>query len=430
VPGVMKAIGLEKESATAKARRKAMKTGKVKAATTAELEKQVKILEAAALKIEGAKKATATERQEAAHQIITSATRIRGNMEGLKDNPATFPQVVGKYRDWAARLHNVKAKAQQVADTSMVATTKQQAEDVYFEAGRQGSATLRPGGAAPGAFKDGVPTRGGLAHLTGAARGNAFGRADVGQELPGFRARRELGRQLGLSAAQVAAINTFTNEDYKYINPGVVNSDAFMRKQNPAPDFVDKPDRTPEEEAELQKSLAATGMTMAQRQKERASELNTKKQEGALHEAIALEGLLKLPVWPGKGKKGLVYRGEVLNETDFRKRFSVGAGGKIRARKAADVLPNIQSQSRSEHQGKAIWSNAMQRVKPPHVFLIYETELTNGRNIEMFSSANHEQEVATLPGAEFEIVSAQWEPPVTDTSPYQKVVRIKRRQHK
>jgi hypothetical protein len=120
---------------------------------------------------------------------------------------------------------------------------------------------------------------------------------------------------------------------------------------------------------------------------------------------MAMQGLLKLPVW-----KGSLYRGEVLNKTDFESRFKADKRGT----KFTPVNPTmrrtaISSASKDRQRAQAFWAVAAAKVERPWVRVLYEIEATNGRDIEMLSVSRHEKEVATLPGAEFTITSVEGE---------------------
>ena len=412
-PGVMKSLGLEKESKVAKAKRKAGSAGKVKVATVQELDKQVALLESATKTLEKAKHASLADKEDIARSVVVAATKIRTNLDEMTNDPRLLMHVAGRHREWRERLHNVKATAQGVVDQGRVGETKAQAGEIYFEAGRRGPVDQQAGGAAPGRFKAGVPTTGGFAHLTDASRHYAFGeRNKHGQPARDFARQQEAGKKLGLSPATIAAIKTFTNNDYQYINPATANSMDWMKKQNAAPDFVDlvnDPKMTPQQREVLKASLDKTGMTLKERQKERRAELMTKRDEGALHESMALQGLLQLPVWKGTKGKRTTFRGEVMNQADFAERFP-SAGGKFLSKDGTETKANISSQSKLFSEAEGIWSTAMSRVEKPHVFILHETELTNGRDIEFISTMKKEAEVATLPGATFQFVSGEMRP--------------------
>jgi hypothetical protein len=118
---------------------------------------------------------------------------------------------------------------------------------------------------------------------------------------------------------------------------------------------------------------------------------------------MALQGLLKLPVWP----PGKCYRGEVLKKADFDEKYIETGKGKYRPKDKIMRRTSISSMSRLEKKAKDFWPIAGPKVPAPKQNVLYEVEVTNGRNIEKLSNNAGEAEVATLPGAEFEITSAE-----------------------
>lgn len=414
MPDVMKALGLKpKESVAAKAARKAGAAGQAKTATVKDLAQQIKILETVALQLEKTHTKGSAETQDAAFQVKTAAEKVLANMSpqasagrsqhgvdeqgrpkhGFKPMATLGPEAVALHN----RLVQVIERMQLIWDEHLVAMTKKKAGEIYLGAGQDavGGGTST----APGANRGGFAKTGGFVHLTKGAK-DAFMDAPQFNEVKGPRQEAE---RLGLSRAHIAAIVTMTVEDYRYINPAVNNDMEWMKKQNAAPDFADKPDLTPAEQQALKDSLAATGMKLHERHRERKAELASRRSEGALHQGMLLEALLKLPVWPA----GKLYRGEVLTQADFERRFPVDAKGKYRTDEPTFTVKNAQSRSKSPQEAKNIWTVAGPRVPPPRVNILWETTVTNGRDLELLSANKKEQEVATLPGAMFKITSLE-----------------------
>ena len=123
------------------------------------------------------------------------------------------------------RLDRIVAETELIVDERHVAETKGAAEAVYMDAGRnagdgaKGFAKLSPK-AKKGGFED-LPAPD---PNEGPSKGEVI---------------RAAGAKLGLSPAEIAAIYTFTAQDYKYINPATANNDAWMKAANA--NLIDKP---------------------------------------------------------------------------------------------------------------------------------------------------------------------------------------------
>ena len=62
--------------------------------------------------------------------------------------------------------------------------------------------------------------------------------------------------------------------------------------------------------------------------------------EGSLHAGMAMQGLLKLPVWSGK-----LYRGESLSSEDFGKLFARTADGGVEVKRRPRPSPETPSRA-------------------------------------------------------------------------------------
>ena len=128
------------------------------------------------------------------------------------------------------RLDRIVAETELILDERRLAETKRAAGAVYMEAGRNagngadGFAKLSPK-AKKGGFDD-LPAPD---PNEGPSKGEVI---------------RAAGARLGLSPAEIAAIYTFTAQDYKYINPATANNDAWMKAANA--NLIDKPSATPQ----------------------------------------------------------------------------------------------------------------------------------------------------------------------------------------
>jgi hypothetical protein len=116
-----------------------------------------------------------------------------------------------------------------------------------------------------------------------------------------------------------------------------------------------------------------------------------------------MQGLLKLPTWTGH-----VYRGETLTKPDFDKRFGSEKRGKFKPQEKSFRRSTISSATKDV--GIAVsYSTGGTHLTERGVPVVWDMEVTNGRDIEAFSSWTKEKEVALLPGAEFAILSAEYQ---------------------
>ena len=417
VSGLKRAVGLGKKAPTAAA--KAEQVGaKAKSApivTVSDLDTQVSTLEAATRKLVKAHQPGDTASHMAAFQVNAAAQRIRGN---LPDQNSKASKLLGRtYPDQVRKLRWIVGETQLILDEVRVANTRREAQNVYLEAGRadasQPGALTKLGGRNQfNASSDGpAPNAEVLAILKakgfatyGEALEDAFAKSAVDPRAEDEgnlkRAQPELfthaersrsrasAQTMGLSAAELAAIQTYSGNDYRYINPATANDPAWLAKNFPS--LVDKPDKTLEDWADLQDELAAGGQNLDQRIAERRGELTALREEGGLHAGVALQGLLKMPVW-----KGTAYRGERITSQRFYPRF-VKKGDTFAPREPTFTWKTITSISKSE--GRAASFSTMGEGA---YSVIFEFDIINGRDIEGMSLARLEREVALLPGAEF-----------------------------
>jgi len=309
-------------------------------------------------------------------------------------------------------------ESQLILDEARVQETRRQAQNIYLEAGRtdtkgqQGALTnLTVRHAFDGAPDQPAPNPQVLAYLEEhgfntyeEAFDDALAQSltDPGQTAEGDleRMHRDLFRHaersksrasaagMGLSAAELAAIQAYSAQDYRYINPAAANDPGWLTAN--FPDLADKPVKSLEEWAELQDLLAAEGQTLDQRLTQRNKQLTALREEGGLHTGVALEGFRKMPVW-----RGVAYRGERLDAKRFYPRF-VKQGKGFAPRIPTFAWKTITSISKSEGKARGFMDMGSGDYR-----LLYEFEVMDGRDIEGLSLARREREVALLPGAEF-----------------------------
>jgi hypothetical protein len=286
--------------------------------------------------------------------------------------------ITAAFADERRRLQRVLDDAQLIFDEHRVAMTKQAAGEIYLDAGRAAS----------------DPTAGRTKAFEKLGTREIF-KAEPTEDL--HKAVQTAGKEFGLTAAETAAIATFTGGDYMYINPATENDASWMDDM-----FGHEGD----------------------------SSVATRKEEGSLHTSMALSGLLKLPVW-----KGSTARGESQSLADFNSAFELvprsGGPGKPLAFTFTNLLDaraqlsklsethTFRLKKKTFQQKRLVSSTRKLAVtggfggltpKRPLRFSFRYT-LTNGRDIQPLSMAPGEEEVVTLPGATFAYDSIRYDPP-------------------
>jgi hypothetical protein len=188
-----------------------------------------------------------------------------------------------------------------------------------------------------------------------------------------------------LTAAEIAAIRTYSFPDYAYIVPAAANSPGYVKQG-------------------LEKSLDPSLKRLAGS----AVDLNNAMKEGALHTGMLMQALAKIEPYARKG-----YRGERLTVAEFYRRYVVGAeisGADTESGKPARGMEfnRFGSASKRRSVAEAYAQGAGsgdQKINDDQtVSVILELELTNAREIEKLSgSPKGEYEVLILPGAKFVI---------------------------
>lgn len=356
-------LGLgKKEQTPLEKAKKANEKSKEIPVTGKDLEKQVKLLEKTVALLHKETRSKTSESRAAALMIRSAATRIVFELENGPNPPAKHIQRLKRVVDAAnavtirAHVHREKNAADDKAlqdDAARVAATKQQAEAIYVQAGRR---ELEP----DKNFKS----------LSNPARSLAFN--DVGKQfnqenVDRAKRWRDHAKALGIPEAEAAAIATFTENDYSYINPATANNDTWLKAATP---------------------------------NMRAGTRSAAKEEGALHTAMALQGLAKVPVWTGTS-----YRGQSDPPGLFAKNFRINKDRSVRIVDRTYQCNSLVSRSRELRVAENFVATT--DAGEGTVKVLFEAVLTNGRDIEGFSLKEHEAEVVTLPGAKFAIVSAE-----------------------
>lgn len=176
----------------------------------------------------------------------------------------------------------------------------------------------------------------------------------------------------GLTEAEVAAIRTYTVQDFQYINPAVATDDEWMEKQRP---------------------LGNEGLRMNSRQRAAAKEEHQRPfhEEGVTHAGVMMSGLERLPP-----KKGKLYRGEKLTPAQYEKKIAPG--------RFVNQAFTSASLVKSTAEGFGLDADKT-RLR-----VVYYMDVINARDVRAMS-AHAEQEWLLLPGATFEVVGKPVEEP-------------------
>jgi hypothetical protein len=157
-----------------------------------------------------------------------------------------------------------------------------------------------------------------------------------------------------ITNAELAAIQIFSQDDYKYINPATAASPTWLAEANRR--ILD----THSEQLLIE--------------------------EGTLHTGVALQGLLKLPVHEGR-----TYRGERRTDPDL---YKVG-----------QVVHLLSLVSTSKALDRAEYFASQGTAEEFPVRFVFEYNDHGGRDIEVMSTQPQEREVLVLPGSRFVVES-------------------------
>lgn len=344
------------------------------------IQREIGLLESALAKILALPEPMSDEDLNVAMELAGKAEKMLDILPGGPKGRAR--QLLGvELPDERGRLRRVAGEIELKTNRTRIAKSKAQAEQVYLDAGRDAATAGAPAG------------KHGFQKLSAKARDIGFGNAQAAPADARAAARvKKAGAKLNLTAAETAAILTFTAPDYLYINPATANDDEWM---------------TSAQRAELGLDPSTTPLTK-KKAKARQKKLTTLKEEGALHAGMAMKGLAKLPPWIGP-----VYRGEAVNQQEFNGFFTntapPGSEPKFVANKATRERLAIASQSKAQ-TGAEYFMEKLARPElkgPARYQVLFITQLIDGRDIEDLSTNPLEKEVATLPGAVFRIDSIE-----------------------
>jgi hypothetical protein len=206
-----------------------------------------------------------------------------------------------------------------------------------------------------------------LQSITQVSRGFA---GHVGNDGMNAYTKKDKAAAAGLTGAQLSAIRTFTNQDYKYINPATANSASWMKYQ-------------------------ADNATGIEKDMFEADE-KTRFEEGSLHAGIAMRGLRNMPVYAQP-----VFRGASMTDDELEKLKKDG-GWSSTAMASLTKERSIATSFAS--------TSAKTPDKKHHV--LFQIDDHGARDIEQFSQFSHEKEVLLPAGSAFRIESMkQTDPP-------------------
>jgi hypothetical protein len=206
-------------------------------------------------------------------------------------------------------------------------------------------------------------------------------------------AAAEIVAKYKLTAAEITAIRTFTLPDYAYINPATANDDKWLASNVAGTDHLKDlgaAPGSPAHDPNLKRSVAQYGYDAL------GPGLKLLKQEGALQAGMLSQAASKLPKYDK-----LTYRGRRMSEDDFDAKYLKNPG---KVERFASFSSMSKSEAVARRYADGIGGDV--KTKPTEtVSVLYEVQMTNGRDISALSAAlsQNEEEVLILPGAEFKV---------------------------
>jgi hypothetical protein len=181
-------------------------------------------------------------------------------------------------------------------------------------------------------------------------------------------ARNAAIREAGLTEAEIAAIKTFTANDYLYLNPAVANDTKWLGNQ-----------------------MKELGLAMGIARPGRKVDVKKMMAEGSTHAGVMMQGLAKLPAVKGK-----VYRGARMTSQEFQETYGS---------KTSITYGSFVSSSTDPVPARFYASGGGSKPpRPDQTVSVYAVfECTDARDIRFISEAQNENEWLLLPGATFAI---------------------------
>lgn len=367
-PTVRRLFGSGKKKEQKEQERQAALTASIQASAEHEAEKHPHFapLQSAVARVEGIVAKLHSDQSKlaaAGPRIIALSRQISDAFEGAEGDPGFGPL--------KRRLRVAADDVQILLDRVSVADAKRQAGNTYMNEGRQGN----------------------LKALTPAMQSQEFV-GDAAGDKALAAGRQAAGEALGLSKAEQTAITVFTAKDYTYINPATANDRSWMLATRGNKGGVHADGGGPKK----------TNTRVASQFED--AYMANRSEEGSLHAGLAVQGLVRMKIF-----KGLTYRGESFTEAAFKKKFKVGLMGRVTARDTTITRTSLVSASKEKSVAVDFIQQSAGHLRlgadaRTHSYcLLWEFDLTDGRDIEALSMSPDEKEVATLPGAKFKIIS-------------------------
>jgi hypothetical protein len=277
----------------------------------------------------------------ARRQVLT-AKKSRGNAKEIAAITELEQQLVAHLD----RLKNVKAaqdeEAEDEAARQQMEATRREAKGIYLQEGRTGG-------------------------LKALSPGNAFFQNPI--QDPGVGVAQDL------DSAEIAALSTYTADDYKYINPAAAFNKGWLGAQTTDPN---------------------TGTNKAGQKGTERERL----EEGGLHTGMVMSAFAKLPVWNGDG-----FRGERLTPDEFAAQYNVAAqSGAVTAKTATTTREAFWSVSTQRSVAEGFAGGGTDTAADKTVAILYLIKISNARDIAQFSRFP-EAEVLCPPGSKYSITN-------------------------
>lgn len=198
-------------------------------------------------------------------------------------------------------------------------------------------------------------------------------------ELNPKKAAADLITKAGLTEAEIAAIKTFTANDYLYINPAIEQNSDWLDNQM----------------GQIQGAMDGIAQMGGKARTADAAKLS---QEGATHAGVIMQAAAKMPALTGR-----VHRGARMSAQEFKDTYGSKTQISYKTFVSSGVLPGP---ARNYANGGG--------SKPPRadqsisVFCVFDVD--DARDISTLSEVQSEKEWLLLPGATFQITKIEDDP--------------------
>jgi hypothetical protein len=192
-------------------------------------------------------------------------------------------------------------------------------------------------------------------------------------------------KQSHLSPAQLTGIQTYTGEDYTYINPAMAGNDNWLKAValDPGGSFMKVKKKYVQDQAKL--GQQSSPITRVDNDTAYQGVKDSIAQQGLTHAKFAKRGLKKLPDWQGQ-----LFRGESMDEARFRVFKKLQTSGK------SYTLSHFWSMSKD----RRISEKYVKGTVP----VLFVADVHSGKDVEDISLHEDEREVILLPGSQFIVI--------------------------